>query len=100
MAKSETEIKNLVESAIRSLHCPEWSPLNGGEWKAANGARVIIQKPTQYCIKASYRVVHPLLGAWAGYLNGLTGHKIGAPRNYMTQAQVAKSCIHQGFLAN
>ena len=94
MAKQSTEIKNLVESAIRvsddSLPNREtvWSPMDGADWTAGNGARVIIQPPTRFCIKASYRVIHPLFGVWVGYLNGSLGRRIGAPRLYMTAEQL------------
>jgi len=93
MTKQSTEIKNLAESAIRCLSDNTeseiaWSPMDGGDWLAANGARVIIQPPTRFCIKASYRVIHPIFGAWAGYLNGSLGRTIGAPHCYMTGEQV------------
>jgi len=86
--KIETEIKNLVASAIRILDGDGWSPLCGGEWTAMNGAIVIINKPTRFCVKPSYRVVHPLFGVWIGYLNGSSGRNVGKAAQTMTAEQM------------
>lgn len=87
-AKPETQIKSLVDSAIRMLDNGEWSPLMGGEWDAANGARVIINKATRFCVKPSYRVIHPLFGVYIGYLNGSHGRNVGTPAQVMTKQQM------------
>lgn len=83
-----SEIKGLVESAIRILDDGDWSPLQGGEWNASNGALVIINKPTRFCVKPSYRVVHPEFGVFVGNLNGATGRNVGKSAQVMTKQRM------------
>lgn len=85
-----SEVKGLVETAIRVLDGGNWSPLEGGEYDARNGAKVIINRPTRFCIKPSYRVIHPEFGVFIGYLNGTTGRNVGKSAQIMTREQMAR----------
>lgn len=85
-----SEIRGLVEAAIRRLGQDNalWAPIHGGEWTAMNGAVVIINKATRFCVKPSYRVIHPEFGVFNGYLNGVTGRNVGKAAQVMTKSQM------------
>lgn len=93
--KPETEIKNLVQTAIRQLeHVFEgkkWTPLQGGQFAAMNGAVITFNKPTRFCPAATYSVLHPLFGKYGGKLSGAVAKNIGRPSLIYTKEQLEKN---------
>lgn len=102
---SQTRIKSIVETAIRMLNEGGWNPSQGGEWQSNHvEIKVVFNKPTRFCVKASYRVVGKEVGVWVGYLSG-AGHKnVGKPNQLYTPEQLAReldlrSCSMQSAIA-
>lgn len=66
---NQGKIKSIVETAIRMLDEGGWNPSQGGGWQSKHvDLRVEFNKPTRFCVKASYRVVGGAIGVWTGYL--------------------------------
>lgn len=88
---NQGKIKSIVETAIRMLDEGGWNPSQGGVWQSKHvDLRVEFNKPTRFCVKASYRVVGGAIGVWTGYLNGASHKNVGKPNQLYTPEQLAR----------
>lgn len=106
MNQKPSRIKSIVETAIRMLDEGDWNPSQGGAWQSNYvDIRVEFNKPTRFCVKASYRVVGGEVGVWVGYLNGASHKNVGKPNQLYTPEQLARelelsSCPLQSIVAS
>lgn len=88
---NQGKIKSIVETAIRMLDEGGWNPSQGGVWQSKHvDLRVEFNRPTRFCVKASYRVVGRDVGVWVGYLNGASHKNIGKPNQIYSPEQLAR----------